>query len=67
MHSLKPLSINRKTGLHVSTCFDYNDSALLMLNKDLVTSTSLMNDNCCLLDTINEKEIYDQQNNKVFS
>jgi len=38
-----------------------------MLNKDLINSTSIINDNCCLLDTINEQNIYDQQKNKVFN
>jgi hypothetical protein len=38
-----------------------------MLNKDLRNSTSIINDNCCLLDKINEKNIYDQQKNKVLN
>ncbi|CAF3633821.1 unnamed protein product [Rotaria sp. Silwood1] len=58
---------NRKANLNVMNCFDYNDSSLLMLNKDLITSTLITNDNSCLLDTINEKEIYDQQNKKPYS
>ncbi|CAF3620541.1 unnamed protein product, partial [Rotaria sp. Silwood1] len=58
---------NRKANLNVMNCFDYNDSSLLMLNKDLITSTLITNDNSCLLDTINEKEIYDQQNKKVLT
>jgi len=44
--------------LHVANCYDYND---------LRTSTSIMNDNCSLLETIHEKEITNdqQQNTKV--
>ncbi|CAF1395310.1 unnamed protein product [Adineta steineri] len=62
---LKP---SNKGNLHVTNCFDYNDSTLVMLNKDLITSSSLLNDNCCLLDTINEHDIYDtQKNNKTYS
>ncbi|CAF1404208.1 unnamed protein product [Rotaria magnacalcarata] len=68
VHSLKPSNHNnRKGNLHVTNCFDYNDSALFMLNKDLITPASVANDKCCLLETINEKEIYDQQKNKAYS
>ena len=38
---------------------DYNDSSLLMLNKDFINSTSIINDKCRLLETINEKDIYE--------
>jgi len=38
-----------------------------MLNKDLINSTSIINDNCCLLEKLNEKDIYDQQKNKVLN
>jgi hypothetical protein len=61
------ISINnkQKSNLHVTNCYDYNDSSLLMLNKDFINSTSIINDNCSLLETINEKDIFDQQKNKV--
>jgi hypothetical protein len=36
-----------------------------MLNKDLINSPSIINDNCCLLETMKEKDIYNQQKNKV--
>lgn len=71
MNLFKPSTINnhtmeKKANLRVSNCYDYNDlsspSSLLMLNKDLRTPTSLLNDNCCLL---NEKELYDEQRTKV--
>ncbi|CAF3058645.1 unnamed protein product [Rotaria sp. Silwood2] len=58
---------NRKANLNVTNYFDYNDSSLLMLNKDLIASTPITNDNSCLLDTIHEKEIYDQQDKKTYS
>ncbi|CAF1211431.1 unnamed protein product [Rotaria sordida] len=61
------LNNNKNTNLNITNCFDYNDSSLLMLNKDSITSTSITNDNTCLLDTINEKEIYDQHNKKPYS
>jgi len=68
----KPSTLNnneKKTNLRVSNCYDYNDlsspSSLLMLNKDAITPTSLINDNCCLLDKLNEKELYDEQRTKV--
>lgn len=54
-----------KTNLHVTNCCDLKDSSLLMLNKDLFNAGNLLNDNCCLLETISEKEIYDQQKNQV--
>ena len=54
-----------KTNLHVTNCCDLNDSSLLILNKDLFNGGNLLNDNCCLLETISEKEIYDQQKNQV--
>ena len=55
-----------KTSLHVTNCCDFNDSSLGMLNKDLITSTgTVINDNCCLLEAINEKDIYDQPKDKV--
>jgi hypothetical protein len=55
-----------KTNLQVTNCYDYNDSSLMMLNKDLgASAVAVMNDNCCLLETIHEKDIYDQQKNKV--
>jgi hypothetical protein len=38
-----------------------------MLNKDSITPTSLINDNCCLLDKLNEKELYDEQRTKAYS
>ena len=38
-----------------------------MLNNDLIPSTPIINDNCSLLGTINEKEIYDQHKNKVLT
>jgi hypothetical protein len=55
-----------KTNLQVTNCYDYNDSSLMMLNKDLgAAAAAVMNDNCCLLETIHEKDIYDQQKDKV--
>jgi hypothetical protein len=68
----KPSTLNnheKKQSIRVSNCYDYNDlsspSSLLMLNKDTITPTSLLNDNCCLLEKLNEKEIYDEQRTKV--
>jgi hypothetical protein len=57
----KSTTNNSKGNLHVTNCCDYNDSTLVMLNKDL----SIINDNCCLLETINEKDNYDQPKNTV--
>ena len=59
---LKP---STKGNLQVTNCFDYNDSSLLILNKDLLSTTPIINDSCCLLDTINEHDIYDSQKSKV--
>lgn len=59
---LKPLG---KAGLQVTNCSDYTDSSLLMLNKELITATPIITDSCCLLDTINEHDIYDSHKNKV--
>jgi hypothetical protein len=67
MNLFKSSNNDKKANLCVTNCYDYNDSSLLMLNKDLIPSTSLINDNCCLLETINETDIYDQQRNKVTS
>ncbi|CAF5058604.1 unnamed protein product, partial [Rotaria sp. Silwood1] len=52
-NSLKSPNNNKKGNLQVTNCFDYNDSSLLMLNKDLITPASVNNDKCCLLGTIN--------------
>ena len=64
-------SHDKRQNLRVSNCYDYNElsspSSLLMLTKDSVTPTSLINDDCCLLDKLNEKELYDEQRNKVRS
>ena len=48
----KPATNEKKSNLRVINCYDYNDA-------------SLVNDNSSLLNTMNEKEIYDQQRNKV--
>jgi hypothetical protein len=56
---------NPKGNLHVTNCCDYNDSTLLMLNKDLFNSSAIINDNCCLLETPSEKDSYDQLKNKM--
>lgn len=50
-----------KTNLHVTNCCDLNDASLLMLNKELFNTGHILNDNCCLLETISEKDNYDQQ------
>ena len=60
----------KKGSLRVSNCYDYKDlssspASLLILNKDSITPTSLVNDNCCLLEKLNEKELYDEQRTKV--
>ncbi|CAF1574479.1 unnamed protein product, partial [Adineta ricciae] len=60
---LKP---STKGNLQVTNCFDYNDSSLLILNKDLLSTTPIINDSCCLLDTINEHDIYDSQKSKSY-
>lgn len=54
-----------KTNLRVTNCCDFNDASLLMLNKDLFNAGTISNDHCCLLETISEKDIYDQQKNQV--
>jgi hypothetical protein len=72
MNLFKPSTLNnneKKGNLRVSNCYDYNDlssspSSLLILNKDTITPTSLINDNCRLL---NEKEYYDEQRTKAYS
>jgi hypothetical protein len=64
IHLFKPPN---KTNLNVTNCYDYNDSSLLMINKDLIPTTQINNDHCCLLETINEQDIYDQQKNKVLN
>lgn len=60
---------DKKNSLRVSNCYDYNDlsspTSLLMLNKNSMTPTSLMTDNCCLLEKLSEKDIYDDQRSKV--
>ena len=60
---------DKRQSLRVSNCYDYNDlsssPSLLMLNKDSMLPTSVLNDNCCLLEKLNEKEIYDEQRSKV--
>ena len=60
----------KKGSLRVSNCYDYKDlssspSSLLILNKDSITPTSIVNDNCCLLEKLNEKERYGEQRTKV--
>lgn len=60
----------KKANLRVSNCYDYKDlssspASLLILNKDSITPTSLVNDNCCLLEKLNEKELYGEQRTKV--
>lgn len=73
MTLFKPSNTNnnqeKKGSLCVSNCYDYNDvsspASLLMLNKDSVTPTSLLNDNCCLLEKLNEKESFEDQRAKV--
>jgi hypothetical protein len=73
MNLFKPSTLNndKKANLRVSNCYDYKDlsspSSLLMLNKESITPTSLINDNCCLLDKLNEKELYDEQRTKAYS
>ena len=63
---LKKSTINNSKGnLQVTNCCDYNDSRLMMLKKDLFNSSAMINDNCCLLETISEKDSYDQSKNKV--
>lgn len=68
----KPSTLNnndKRHTLRVSNCYDYSEisspSSLLMLNKGSITPTSLVNDNCRLLDKLNEKELYDEQRTKV--
>ncbi|UJR38161.1 hypothetical protein I4U23_030838 [Adineta vaga] len=62
---------DKRQSLRVSNCYEYNDisssPSLLMLNKDSILPTSIMNDNCCLLEKLSEKEIYDEQRNKTYS
>ncbi len=75
MNLFKPSTLNhtndKKGNLRVSNCYDYKDSSspssLLMLNKDSITPTSLLNDNCCLLEKLNEKDLYDEQRTKAYS
>lgn len=55
-------TIERKSQLRVTNCYDYTDTSLLMLSKDLLPSKD---DNASLLDAMNEKELYDQKRNKV--
>lgn len=63
------IQIDKRQNLRVSNCYDYNEittpTSLLMLNKDSHSTTPSITDNCCLLDKINEKEIYDDQRTKV--
>ncbi|UJR08141.1 hypothetical protein I4U23_012417 [Adineta vaga] len=60
---LKP---SMKGNLQVTNCLDYNDSSLLMLGKDILSTTPIINDSCCLLDTINEHDIYDSQKSRSY-
>ncbi len=68
----KPPTLNnndKRQNLRVSNCYEYTDlsssPSLLILNKDSIIPTSIANDNCCLLDKLNEKELYDEQRTKV--
>jgi hypothetical protein len=70
----KPTNNNthdKRPNLRVSNCYEYNEitspSSLLILNKDSMTSGALTNDNCCLLDKLNDKELFDEQRHKVRS
>ncbi|CAF3758169.1 unnamed protein product [Adineta steineri] len=64
-------SNDKRQSLRVSNCYEYNDlsssPSLLMLTKESILPTSHMNDNCCLLEKLNEKELYDEQRNKTYS
>ncbi|CAF3171824.1 unnamed protein product [Rotaria socialis] len=70
----KPSTINnndKRHKLRVSNCYEYGEisspSSLLMLNKGSITPTSLINDNCHLLEKLNEKQLYDEQRTKPYS
>lgn len=63
--SSKSSNNEKKTSLLVTNCYDYNDASSLIMKKDLIGSGSLTNDNSSLLDTINEKDIYDPHRNQV--
>lgn len=72
MTLFKPSTLNnndKRQNLRVSNCYEYGDlsspSSVLRLNKGSITPTSLINDNCRLLDRLNEKELYDEQRTKV--
>ncbi|CAF1072693.1 unnamed protein product [Rotaria sp. Silwood1] len=62
---------DKRQNLRVSNCYEYGDisspSSLLMLNKGSITPTSIINDNCRLLEKLNEKELYDEQRTKAYS
>lgn len=62
---VKPSNSDTRNSLRVTNCYDYNDTSLLMFNKDLMASTSPMNDHASLLEARSEKEHYDQQRNQV--
>ena len=59
----------KRQNLRISNRYDYNGlsspSSLLILNNDSTNPTSLINDNCCLLEKLNEKDLYDEQRTKV--
>ena len=64
------ININdKRQSLRVSNCYEYNEitspSSLLMLNKEPINPGSFANDNSCLLEKLNEKEIYDEHRSKV--
>lgn len=71
MNLFKPTlnSHEKRQSLRVSNCYEYNEitspSSLLMLNKESVGQNSCSNDNSCLLETMTDKDIYDEQRNKV--